>query len=186
MKVNYIFANKMVELSSAISLPVVIEIHAFAIAEIFKAGHIADWRIQPHIKVLARRIGNLKAKVRSIATDIPLLQAAVEPLPKLVGHFFLHRATARPVLQKLGKLRQLKEIVGRGFFDGGGPRDRRHRIDQINRRVGCTAGFAVIAVLIFGFAFRAAALDIAVRQKQIFLRIKSLSNLPLGNMAIGI
>ena len=112
MEVNYIFADKMVELSSAISLPVVIEIHAFAIAEIFKAGHIADWRIQPDIKVLARRIGNLKAKVGSIATDIPLLQAAVEPLAEFVGHFFLHRATARPVLQKLSKLRQLKEIVG--------------------------------------------------------------------------
>ena len=74
-----------------------IKIQALAVAEILKAGHIANGCIQPDIEVLARRIGNFKAEVGGIATDIPLLQAAVEPLAQLVGYFVLHRTTAGPL-----------------------------------------------------------------------------------------
>jgi len=52
-----------------------------------------------------------------------------------------------------------------------GAGNRRERIDQVGRRIGGTAGFAVVAILILGAAFRALALDEAVRQEQLFDRV---------------
>ena len=123
MEVNNILTDKMVQLGGAVGGPVLIEVDVIAIAEIFKGGHIANWGIQPDIEVLARRIGYFKAKVGGVAADIPFLQAAIQPFAKFVGHFGLHGTTAGPFLQELSKFWQLKEIMGRLFLDGGGPRD---------------------------------------------------------------
>ena len=117
MEIDNILADKMVELSWAVFFPEMIEIDIFSIAEIFKACHVAYWRVEPNIKVLARRVGNFKTKVGGVTADIPLLQATVEPFAQLVGHFVLHCAAAGPLFQKLGKFRQLEKVVGRGFFN---------------------------------------------------------------------
>ena len=131
VEVDDILADKMVQLGLGVFIPVVIKIHALTVAKIFKAGHIAYWCIQPDIEVLARGTGEFKTKVGCIAADIPFLQSAVQPLAKFVGDFRLHCATARPIFQELGKLGQLKEVVGRLFLDGGGPGDCRYWIDQV-------------------------------------------------------
>ena len=77
MEINNILANKMVQLSGAIFAPVLIEIDIALIAEMFKCRHVANWRIQPNVKIFARRIGDFKTKIGCIATDIPFLQTAV-------------------------------------------------------------------------------------------------------------
>lgn len=63
-----------------------------------------------------------------------------------------------------------------------GAGDRRLRILQIGWRVGRTAFFAVVAVLVFGAAFRAGALDEAVGQEHFLFRVEILGDRALGNM----
>ncbi len=77
MEVDDIFTDKVIQLGFAVFVPVMIKVYIFSVAQIFKAGHIANRRIQPHIKILARRIGYFEAKVGGVAADIPFLQAAV-------------------------------------------------------------------------------------------------------------
>ena len=47
---------------------------------------------------------------------------------------------------------------------------------QVGGRVHRAAVFAVVAVLVFGTAFRAFAFDEAVRQKHVFFRVEKLLN----------
>ena len=96
MEINNIFADKMVQLSWAIFAPIMIEVDILLIAKMLKRRHIADWRIQPDLKIFARRIGDFKAKIGRIATDIPLLKTGFKPFPQLVGNLILNSATARP------------------------------------------------------------------------------------------
>ena len=123
VEVNNILADKMVQLGTAVGGPVLVEVYAVAVAEIFKCGHIANGGIQPDIKIFAWSIGDFKTKVGCITADIPFLQPAIQPFAQFIGYLSLHGAAAGPFLQKLSELRKLKKVVSRLFFNGCGPRD---------------------------------------------------------------
>ena len=97
VEVDDIFTDKVIQLGFAVFIPVMIKIYAFSVAQVFKAGHVANRRIQPHIKILAWGIGYFEAKVGGVAADIPFLQAAFQPFTQLVSHFWLHGTAAGPV-----------------------------------------------------------------------------------------
>jgi hypothetical protein len=77
MEVDDILANEMVEFCVTTGSPVVIKLIIGLGAQGLEAGYIANWRIEPHVKVFARRIGNLETEIRRIAADIPFLQTAL-------------------------------------------------------------------------------------------------------------
>ena len=184
VKIDNVLADKVIQLAFGLFAPEAIEVDAFAFTEIPETGHVTDRCIQPDIEVFARRIRDFKAEIRRIATDVPLVQATFQPFTELVGNLFLHVTGAGPGLEKVAEFRQLEKKVRGSFLYGRRTRDDRHRIDQVRWRIGGSAGFAVIAVLVVSFAFGAGALDIPIRQKQMFFRIVGLGDFPCGNMAI--
>ena len=149
-------------------------------AQLLKAAHVPDRRIQPHVKIFTRRIGNLEAEVGRIARDVPIgefvLAFRTQPFLHLVGGLGLQRAAARPFAQKLlaGVGREFEKImVGIAqlrFCTGHGG----VRVDQIGGHVGCAAYFAVVAILILGVALGTFAFDEAIRQEHIFDRVVEL------------
>ena len=155
-----------------------------AVAQVAEARHVADRGIQPDIEIFARRVGNLEAEVGRIAADVPFLQAGIQPFRQLVGHLGLQGAAAGPFAQELLELRQAEEIVLRGFFHGRGAGNGRTRVDQFGRGIGGAADFAVVAVLVFGFAARTGALDEAVGQEHVFFRVVGLGDAAGGDMPV--
>jgi hypothetical protein len=154
------------------------------VAELSEAGHVADRCVQPHVEILAGRSGNFEAEVRRITADVPLLQAAVDPLGQLVGHRRHQNAAARPLAQEVGKFRQLEEIVLGGLQYRRGPGNRRARIEQVSGSVGRGADLAVVAVLVWRLALWAGALDEAVGEEQPFFRIVKLGDAAGGDPAV--
>ncbi|MNP08085.1 hypothetical protein D3C76_1001410 [compost metagenome] len=65
----------------------------------------------------------------------------------------------------------------------GGAGNRRFRVLQFGGRVGRAAGFAVVAVLVFGAAFRAGALDEAVGEEHLLVRVEVLGHRAGGDVA---
>ncbi|SRN43854.1 Uncharacterised protein [Shigella flexneri] len=63
-------------------------------------------------------------------------------------------------------------------------RNHRFRLDQFSRAVGRAADFAVIAVLIRGFTFRAGAFHKTVRQEHAFFRIVQLRDGAVFNKTV--
>ncbi len=94
--------------------------------------------------------------------------------------------STRPAFEEITEFRQGKKEVLGIFSDGCCTGDGRFGIDQIHRRIGSTALLAVIAILIFGFTFRAGAFDVTVGEEQLLFRIVSLGNALAGDMAIGL
>src|SRR5690554_344682 len=162
-----------------------LEINAFPFAQVFKACKVTNWCIQPDIKVFPWCVRNLKSEVGRVTAYIPLLQASIQPLSKLVGYLWLQRAAAGPLGQKISKVREFEEIVLRLLLNRYRTRDSGARINQLGWCVSGTAGFAIIAILIVGFALRAGALDKPVCKKQLFLRIVSLGDFTLRDVPVG-
>ena len=156
------------------------------VQQVFQRRQVAHRGVQPHIKVLARRVGDLDAKVRRVARDVPVTQAFAgravrvgahrKPFFDLVGHFGLQLAVLGPLAQKVHAawVRQFEEKVFRGFQLRLGTRQGRKRVDQIGRGIDRTTHFAVVAVLVFGVALGALAFDEAVRQEHVLLWVKEL------------
>ncbi len=183
VEVNDVLADEVIDLGVRIGLPVAVKVDALLLAQVLEAGEVADRRVQPHVEVLARRVGNLEAEVGRIAGDVPLGQTRLEPFLQLVGNLALHAAALGPLLQELGEVRQLEEVVGGRAHFRRGAGDGRDRIDQLGRRVGRAAGFTVVAVLVFGLALRAGTLDEAVGEEQALDRIEHLLDIACGDMA---
>jgi len=78
---------------------------------VLKAGHVANGRIHPNVKVLIVRAGNQEPKVRRVARDIPGLEPRTEPLRQFVGNLFLQRTARCPFFQKFLILRQIEKVV---------------------------------------------------------------------------
>src|SRR5690554_159352 len=184
VEVDDVLANEVIDLGRGIHLPEVLEIHIFSITEVFEAGEIANRCIQPNIEKLTGSIRDFKTKIGCITAYIPLLQTCIQPLSKLIGHLWLQGATAGPLGQEVGKLRQLEEIVLRLLLDGGGAGYRRAWINQLSRRVGCTAGLTVVTILVIRLALRAGAFDKPVCEKHVLLGIERLGNLTRRNVAV--
>ena len=166
---------------------------------VFQRGQVADGRIQPHIEILARRIGNLDAEIGRIAADVPVAQAARlhavfvggfgKPFLDLVQHFGLQGAFAvRPLLQKLGAARvaQREEVVLRLFHHRRGPGEGGVRVFQLGGGVHRAAAFAAVAVLVFGTALGAGALDEAVGQEHLLFGVEKLLDGLGGDQPVGL
>ncbi len=109
MKIDDVLADEMIELCIGVGKPVTVEVQALAIAEIFKAGHIADRGVDPDVEILARCIGDFESEVGRVTTDIPLLQILIEPFAQLVGNLILQCARARPDFQHVLECWQVEE-----------------------------------------------------------------------------
>ncbi|MNQ68867.1 hypothetical protein D3C85_834380 [compost metagenome] len=172
MEVDDVLADEVVQLGAGVLVPEGVEVQFRAArAEVLETGHVADGRVQPDVEVLAGGVRDLEAEVGRVTADVPLLQAGIQPFGDLVGHRLLQRAAAGPLLQHGVEVGQLEEVVQRLLEHRGGAGDGRLRILQLGGRVSGAAGFAVVAVLVLGAAFRAGALDEAVGQEHLLFRV---------------
>ena len=89
---------------------------------VLERSQIADRRVQPHVKVLARCVRNLDAEVGRIAGNVPITHlglavfARFDPLGNLVEHLGLHGAAVGPLGQEVqaALVREFEEEVLRG------------------------------------------------------------------------
>ena len=103
VEIEDVLADEMIELRGGIRRPKSIEIQPIGAAEILKTRHVADGSIQPDIKILARRAGNLETKIGLITGDIPVLKACVKPFVELVDDFGLQSAGSGPLSSMASK-----------------------------------------------------------------------------------
>ena len=76
VEIEDVLADEVIQLGLGIGPPEGVEVDPAALTVIFETAHVTDRCIEPYIVKLARRIGDLKAKVGRIARDIPVGQAA--------------------------------------------------------------------------------------------------------------
>ena len=131
MEINDVFADKVILLYFVIGHEVVERTFlavglGFAGFEIrLQAREIADRRIQPHVKIFARLVGDFNTEVRRVARNIPVVDLLAarffvirEPLGEFIDDFRLQWRLAGPLLQKLQAffVRKFeKEMLG--FFE---------------------------------------------------------------------
>ena len=162
----------MVKLCIAVFAPETVEINtAFTFTEIFERRHVTDRRIQPNVEIFAFRIRNLETEIGCIAGNIPLLKTRFKPFLHFIYHFRLQRSGAQPVFQHCFKTWQIKEEVLGIFHYRSRTRHHRMRIDELCRAIGCRAHFAVVAILIRRFTFRASTFHKTIGQEHAFFRI---------------
>ena len=184
VEIDNVLADKVVHLGGGIRLPEMLEINAFPVAQVLETGEVTNGRVEPDVEVLAGCIRNLEAEIGRIAADVPFLQTSIQPLGQFIGHLGLQRTAAGPVREKVRKFRQAEEVVLGFFVHRRGTGDRRAGIDQLSRGIGGATGFAVVAVLVFGLALGAGALNEPVRQEHVLFRIERLGNLAGGDVAV--
>ena len=120
VKGHDVFADEVVLLQGRVGHVGVVVLAAL-FQQVFQRSQITHRRVEPYIKVLARRIGNFNAEVRRVTRDVPVAQAFAgraigvgsngEPFFDLVGHFRLQFSVLRPLLKKghAARVRQLEE-----------------------------------------------------------------------------
>ena len=148
-----------------------------------EARHVADRRVHPDVEVLVGGSRNQEAEVRRVAADVPGLESGVEPLSQLVGDFGLQRAAEHPLLQHVGELRQIEEVVLGAGEHRRCAGDQRARILQIGRVVSGAAHLAVVAVLVVAAAARTFALHEPVGQEQFAFRVEQLLHVAREDVA---
>ena len=181
VEVENVLADEVVKLGVGVRLPPGVKIHPALCAQVFERAHVAHRRIHPDVEILAWRIRNFEAEIRRIARNIPVGELVffviAQPFLHLVGGFRLQATgVTRPAAQKVltARVGELEKImVGMAQF-GDSPGNGRTGVLQFVRRIGRAACFAVVTVLIFRAAFRAAALDETVRQEDLPLRVEVL------------
>ena len=164
-----VFADEVVLLQIGLGHVGFVVLPAF-FEQVLEAGQVANGRIQPDVEVFAWRVGDFDAEIGRIAADVPIVELglAVFVLPKpfayLVGNLGLQAAILRPLLKKLyaARVGEPEEKMLAAFEFGPGARQGRIRLDQFGGRVHRAAHFAVVAILVFGMAIGALALDEAV------------------------
>ena len=183
VEVDDVLADEVIQLCARVLAPKGVKRKlGTTLAEIPEARHVADRCIQPDVEVLARLVGDLEAEIGGVAGDVPFLQATIEPLGDLVGHGLLQRAAAGPFLEHRLEVGQLEEEVLGVLEHRGGAGDRRARVFQLGGLVGGAAFLAVVAILVLGTAFGAAALDEAVGEEHALLGIEVLSHRAGGDV----
>jgi hypothetical protein len=170
-----------------------LEVDATAVEQILQRRQVAHRRVEPDIEVLARRIGDLDAKIRRVAADVPVAQPARavvaldEPLANLVRHFALQLAVLGPALEErdAARIGQLEEEVLAALQHRHRAGQRRVRALQVGGRVHRAADLAVVAVLVLRAALRAFAFDVAVGQEHRLHRIEELLDGARGDQVVG-
>src|ERR1700722_19458920 len=153
----------MVQLGGRVDGEKVVELEPRALAQLRQARKITDGRVEPDIEILAGRTGNFEAEVGCIARYVPIPQALRKPLVELASDAALHRAAAHPSAQGLFEFAELEEVVFRLAPYGSAAADDGNRVLEVRGRIGGTAVFAGIAVLIGRAADRANSFDVPVR-----------------------
>ena len=186
MEINDVFADEVIQLGVGIFFPVFVEAGGIAalVAQVLERAHVANWRIQPDVEVFAWRVRNFKAEVRRIAGNIPLLQTGFEPFLHFVRDLFLQRTAACPRLQHFAKGRQVEEEVLRVAHHWRRARHHGFWLDKLGWAVSCAAHFAVIAVLIRRFTFRAGAFHKTIRKEHAFFWIEQLRDGAVFNKTV--
>ena len=86
VEVDDVLADEVIRLRSATRHPVFVEVQFFvAIAVMQEAGQVTDWCIQPDVKVLVFGPGYLKAEIRRVPGNVPVLEACLEPFFEFAG-----------------------------------------------------------------------------------------------------
>ena len=112
VEVNDVLADEVVDLAFAVKAPEVVELETLgAVAEILEARHVADGCVHPDVEILVLGAGDDEAEVRPIATDVPGLETAGQPLRQLVRDFGLDRVAGRPLFEEVAELRDIEEVV---------------------------------------------------------------------------
>ena len=173
VEVRDVLADEVVELVLAVGPPELVEVDAFAAAQIQKAGHVADRRVEPDVEELVALAGNAEAEVGRVARDVPVLEARLEPLVELarqhgvdvLGHPVTKLGFESPELQE-----QMLGLADRRRRAG----DRRDGVLELERRIRRAAALAGVAVLIGRVADRAGSADVTVRQEHLPLLVVRL------------
>ena len=187
VEVENVLADEVIQLGLAALAPEIVKLELGLRAQVLETCHVADRRIQPHVEILSRGIRNLEAEIRSVARDVPVLEAGGEPFVELVRHFRLYVAGIGDVRKQIAaqlvfEVAELEEVMFGFFGDRRHARQRRHGILQFGRRVGGAAHFTAVAVLVLGPALRALALDEPVGQEHLLDRIVRLLDHAPGDM----
>ena len=107
VKSHDVFADEMMLLQPRLG-HVGVKVFATLFQQIFQRCQIAHRCIQPHIKILARCVGDFNAKVRRVTADVPVAQAFAfasvgvgtntKPFFNFVRHFGLQFSVLCPRL----------------------------------------------------------------------------------------
>ena len=177
VKVEDVLADEVVELGGRVLAPELIEVEPEPVAQVAKAAHVSDRRVEPDVEVLARRARDLETEVRSVARDVPVGELPGQPFVELVRRFGLQTpCLARPFAQEFpaARVTQPEEIVLGLLPDRRRTRYGRVRIFEIGGSIGRSAHLAGIAVLVLRAALGTLALDEAVRQEHLLHRVVEL------------
>jgi hypothetical protein len=175
MEIDNVFADEVVQLCGTAFLPGLFPVQHVLFAVIAPAGNVADRCIYPHIKILAGGVRNFKAEIRRITGNVPVVQAGIKPFIQFVGHFTLQASRFFAVFQKAGKIRKLEEVMIGLFHHRSGAGNGGVGLFQFGGGIGGAANLTRVAVLVFGAALGALALDEAVGQEHLLFRIEQLT-----------
>src|SRR5690606_29018207 len=125
VEVEDVLADEVVHLGGRAGPAEAVEIDPLTVAQVAKAGEIADRRVQPDVEVLVGLARNEETEVRGVTGDVPVAQARVEPLLELVLNLALYVSSRRPLAQHVGEIVEPDEVVLGFAVLGRYPGDRR-------------------------------------------------------------
>src|SRR4051812_5996800 len=73
VKVRDVLADKVMHFSRR-RTPPIFKFLTMLLAPLPARSHVADWSVEPHVPIVARTIGNLKAEIRRRPRNIPITQ----------------------------------------------------------------------------------------------------------------
>ena len=74
VEIQDVLADEMHQFGLGVGPPPGVEIEALVFGIPGKARHVAHRRIQPHIEILARRVGDFETEIGRVAADVPVVQ----------------------------------------------------------------------------------------------------------------
>ena len=87
MEVDDVFANEVVELGVSAFLPVIVKVIVGARAQVFETGHVADWRIEPHVEHFSFfAIDRIRNAPGEVACHSARCESAIDPAHALPDH----------------------------------------------------------------------------------------------------
>jgi hypothetical protein len=182
VEVGDVLADEVIELVRAVGAPELVEVDAFAAAEIQKARHVTDRRIEPDVEELVALARDSEAEVGRIARDVPVFESGRKPLVELACERGVD-VLRNPAAELRFESAEFQEQVLRLARRRRRARDGRHRILELERRIRRAAFLARVAVLIGRGADWAGAANVPVRQEHLTRFVVSLLDRLAANEA---
>ncbi len=131
------FADKVVDFG-VLAAPPTVERLARFVAPFLRGSEIADRRVEPHVPVIARAVGNLESEIRRRSGDVPVSKRFAEKVAlQVVGDLRLQvRSALRPFVEKAVQLFEFDKQMRCAANLRRGPRKRAFGIDQIRGAEG--------------------------------------------------